>query len=214
MTVVRVKDDDSNLWSKIELANKSIQTTNIKGKEYAEVNQRVKAFRFVYPRGKIETKIINLDGDVGNRTCLMRCEIFDDLGNLLSTGYAEEKESSTFINKTSFIENCETSCIGRALGQSGFGIDTSIASYEEVENAINNQGARPTRNEMSDYLLVYNEQERAKMREAYSVNKDEDMPKDVIAKLLRNRKAQIKEARAKIDEEYRKSGLDKDNPFY
>ena len=55
-------------------------------------------------------------------------------------GYAQEKESSSFINKTSFIENCETSAVGRALGMCGFGIDTSIASYEEVQNAINNQG--------------------------------------------------------------------------
>ena len=97
-TVYRKYEIQEDLWSKIEQANKSIKTTDIKGKEYAEVNQRVKAFRFVYPKGKIETKIISLDGEIGNRTVLMRCEVYDDLGNLLSTGYAEEKESSTFIN--------------------------------------------------------------------------------------------------------------------
>ena len=58
---------------------------------------------------------------------------------MLGTGTAYEKESSTFINKTSYIENCETSAVGRALGMAGFGIDTSVASAEEVKNAINNQ---------------------------------------------------------------------------
>lgn len=134
-----LNENKDELVERISKAHSFIKTTLIKNTEYVQVNQRVKAFRFVYPKGKIETKIISLDGEIGNRTVLMRCEVYDDLGNLLSTGYAEEKESSTFINKTSFIENCETSAIGRALGQSGFGIDVSIASYEEVENAIANQ---------------------------------------------------------------------------
>ena len=55
---------------------------------------------------------------------------------------AYEKEGSTFINKTSYIENCETSAWGRALGNLGIGIDTSIASAEEVQNAVLNQGKK------------------------------------------------------------------------
>ena len=60
-------------------------------------------------------------------------------GVILATGLAYEKEGSTFINKTSYIENCETSAWGRALGNLGIGIDTSIASAEEVGNAIKQQ---------------------------------------------------------------------------
>ena len=60
-------------------------------------------------------------------------------GNVRATGYAYEKEGSTFINKTSYIENCETSAIGRALGIFGIGIDGSVASAEEVRNAKANQ---------------------------------------------------------------------------
>ena len=63
--------------------------------------------------------------------------IVDDV--LVATGNAYEKEASTFINKTSYIENCETSAIGRALGVYGIGIDASLASAEEVVNAVNNQ---------------------------------------------------------------------------
>ncbi len=68
----------------------------------------------------------------------MRAEIMikeEGTMRLLGTGTAYEKENSSFINKTSYIENCETSAVGRALGMAGFGIDTSIRSAEEMQNA-------------------------------------------------------------------------------
>ena len=65
----------------------------------------------------------------------MKATCADENGSILGTGTAYEKEGSSFINKTSYIENCETSAVGRALGFAGFGIDTSIASAEEVMNA-------------------------------------------------------------------------------
>ena len=60
-------------------------------------------------------------------------------GNVLATGHASEKDGSSFINKTSALENAETSAVGRALGILGIGIDSSIASAEEVGNAVKNQ---------------------------------------------------------------------------
>lgn len=119
----------------IQKANAQIKTTDIKGKNYAEVNQRIKAFRMVYPKGSLPTEIISID----NGTVVMKCTVLDEEGNILATGHAYEKENSTFINKTSYIENCETSAVGRALGIAGFGIDTSIASADEVGNAISQQ---------------------------------------------------------------------------
>lgn len=121
-------------FADIQRANDAIVTTNIKGKDYAEVNQRIKAFRMVYPEGTIQTKLTSNE----NGVCVFRAYIYDG-ERLLATGTAYEKENSTFINKTSYIENCETSAIGRALGIAGFGIDTSVASAEEVQNAIANQ---------------------------------------------------------------------------
>lgn len=121
-------------FEQIKKANESIKTTDIKGKEYAEVNQRIKAFRMVYPQGAILTEIVSLE----NGIVTMKATVLNG-GDVLATGTAQEKESSSFINKTSFIENCETSAVGRALGFCGFGIDTSVASYEEVANAIENQ---------------------------------------------------------------------------
>ena len=123
-------------FEQIQKANEQIKTTDIKGKEYAEVNQRIKAFRMCYPNGSISTEILSLaDGIV-----TMRATIYNEEGQVLGTGTAQEKETSSFINKTSYIENCETSAVGRALGMCGFGIDTSVASFEEVQNAIHNQG--------------------------------------------------------------------------
>lgn len=208
--------NDNNLWEKITIANNSISTIDIKGKDYAQVNQRVKAFRYVFTRGKIETKIISLEGELGHRQCLMRCEVYDDLGNLLSVGYAEEKEDSTFINKTSFIENCETSAVGRALGMAGFGIDTSIASAEEVETAMANQSKKPTILKISYFVSAYSEEERAKIRQHYNVKNDEDLPREVVDKYVADRKDKVKEAQAEVKKQYEtKPNLDsKENPFY
>lgn len=118
----------------LAIANETIKTTDIKGKEYAEVNQRIKVFRMLYPEGFIRTQLISNE----NGICVMKAEV--GISNyVMASGTAYEKEDSSFINKTSYIENCETSAVGRALGMLGIGIDTSIASYEEVSNAINNQ---------------------------------------------------------------------------
>lgn len=122
-------------FEQIQEANKTIVTTNIKGKDYAEVNQRIKAFRMVHPNGRIITELTSLKDGV----CIFRASIYNNQDELLGTGTAYEKENSTFINKTSYIENAETSSVGRALGMLGFGIDTSVASAEEVANAIENQ---------------------------------------------------------------------------
>ena len=127
-------------WQSLVKANASIRTTNIKGKEYAEVNQRVKAFRTLYPEGFITTEILCREGGL----CIIKATVghyADGKSVILATGTAYEKEGSSQINRTSYIENCETSAVGRALGMAGFGIDTSIASADEMNNALLQQNA-------------------------------------------------------------------------
>lgn len=122
-------------WESLVKANAAIRTTNIKGKEYAEVNQRVKAFRTLYPEGFITTEILCREGGL----CIIKATVghyADGKSVILATGTAYEKEGSSQINRTSYIENCETSAVGRALGMAGFGIDTSIASADEMNNAL------------------------------------------------------------------------------
>ena len=116
-------------------ANKGLETVDIKGKDYVPVTERIKAFRNICPSGSIQTEIVSLE----NGVVTMKTTITDDEGHILGTGLAQEKESSSFINKTSYIENCETSAVGRALGMVGIGVDASMASAEEVANAILNQ---------------------------------------------------------------------------
>lgn len=121
-------------------ANKQIKTTNVQGKPYSEVSQRIIAFRKMFPDGFIINDIVSHEnGVVVIRSTVGYYE--DGKPITLATGTAYEKENSTFINKTSYIENCETSAVGRALGMLGIGIDTSVASAEEVGNAIAQQEA-------------------------------------------------------------------------
>ena len=133
----------------LAIANETIKTTDIKGKNYAEVNQRIKAYRMVYPRGCISTQMLSNE----NGVCVFRATVTDEDGKILGTGTAYEKEDSTFINKTSYIENCETSAVGRALGMCGFGIDVSVASAEEVQNAIENQ--KVTEEDAKNYIFDF-----------------------------------------------------------
>lgn len=122
-------------WEQLSKANAQCKTTPVKDKPYIEVNERIKAFRSICPGGAIITEMLSNE----NGVCVFRATIMDEEMRILGTGTAYENEKSSFINKTSYIENCETSAVGRALGMCGFGIDTSIASAEEVQNAIMNQ---------------------------------------------------------------------------
>lgn len=126
-------------YEELNTVNQSINTTAIKGKAYVEVNERVKGFRRLFPNGSISTQLISIDESNNGKVCVFLATVADENGKTLATGTAYEKENSTYINKTSYIENCETSAVGRALGFLGIGIDTSIASSEEVQNAITNQ---------------------------------------------------------------------------
>lgn len=122
-------------YKDIQQVNSEIKTVDIKGKDYAEVPQRVQAFRKLYPNGAIVSEMIYLE----NGMCVFKATACDENGQILSSGHAYEKEGNGFINKTSFIENCETSAVGRCVGFLGIGSDTSMASAEEVLNAKKQQ---------------------------------------------------------------------------
>lgn len=158
----------------IAIANEQIGTIGIERKDkngnvtvtdYAEVNQRIKAFRTVCPNGSIETEMLSNE----NGVCVFKATIKDENGHILGTGTAYEKENSSFINKTSYIENCETSSVGRALGMCGFGIDVSVASYEEVANAMANQEV--TQEEADTYTLTFGKYTGKTLKEVYKESK-------------------------------------------
>lgn len=114
---------------------------NIHGKEYKTVAKRVDEFRKDHKTDmSIVTSIIVAD----EKTVVMKAEISDKEGRIIATGFAEEKRDASTINKTSALENCETSAIGRALANFGLG-GGEYASADEVANAISQQNQQQPR---------------------------------------------------------------------
>jgi hypothetical protein len=114
-----------------------MKTINIKGKEYITVNERLIYFRTKdeFKGYGIKEDIVSIDDTEG----IFKVTIYDSNGEPIVSAHAQEYRDSSYINKTSFVENGFTSALGRALGYLGIGIDTSIASANEVQNAVTNQ---------------------------------------------------------------------------
>ena len=126
-------------YKELEKVNGEMKTIDVKGKPYPEVVEKIKAFKKIYPDGTIETQLLSDD----DGKCVFKAvvSVTDATGQtvILGTGHAFEMQSVGYINKTSYIENCETSAVGRALSMAGFGSDKSVASLEELAHAINQQ---------------------------------------------------------------------------
>lgn len=176
-----------------------MKTVDIKGKPYVEVNERIKYFRTNYQDWAMESELISNE----NGVCVIKAIIRNPEGIVKATGYAYEKENSTFINKTSYIENCETSAWGRALGNLGIGIDTSIASAEEVLNAQLNQETTPpakdkkTKKQASDKDMefikeIVNFENIDDLREFYKATKDQVDDKRTYYDLVIARSKELK----------------------
>lgn len=120
-------------FEKIQELNAQLPYTNIKGKNYIQVNRRVLAFRQLYPNGRIQTEIVKLSEEhTTGLTAIVKASVFDG-DALISTGHAfENPGKNKNINQFSALENCETSAVGRALGFLGIGSTDSIASLEEI----------------------------------------------------------------------------------
>lgn len=114
-----------------------MKTINIKGKEYITVNERLKHFRTepTFKGWQICEQLVHIDEKEG----IFKVTISDTKGVEMASAHSQEYRDSSYINKTSFVENGFTSALGRALGYLGIGIDTSIASANEVQNAVKNQ---------------------------------------------------------------------------
>lgn len=113
---------------------------NIHGKEYETVALRVQRFREAHGMDySLTTEVLHRS----EQCVVMIARILDGNGRIIATGHAEEYRTSSSINKTSALENCETSAIGRALAAFGMG-GTEFASADEVANAITKkQPAQP-----------------------------------------------------------------------
>ena len=122
----------------------SIKTISIRGKQYVTVAERLRQLHLSVsndmPGPSIDTKIVYAEGGV----YIVKATVIPDVTqpDCFFTGHAKEDESKGQINGTSALENCETSAIGRALGNAGYGSAESIASANEVMNAMHQQNTK------------------------------------------------------------------------
>ena len=106
----------------------------IHGKQYKTVAYRVNEFRQLHPDYTVSTDLV----EANDTLVVMKASISNEQGRLLATGFAEEVRAASKINRTSALENAETSAVGRALAALGLA-GTEYASADEVANAISQQ---------------------------------------------------------------------------
>ena len=129
------------------LKDKAIQ---FKGKAYVLVSDRVNYFNEVYPNGSIQTQLIS---EPKEDMVVVKAIVTPDTKEpRFFTGYSQAKwsDTSSFVNKTSALENCETSAVGRALAFMGIGVIDSIASVDEIKKADLSQPVKSPNNEFNN----------------------------------------------------------------
>src|SRR5919205_3945395 len=111
--------------------------------DYITVAERIEKFYERYPEGRIVTHIV--EHDVERGFILMRAEVYRNADDAqpTATGHAYELKTEGYVQRTSYIEVCETSSVGRALAMAGFEVRRGIASREEMEKAA--RRAEPSR---------------------------------------------------------------------
>ena len=106
--------------------------------DYELVEDRLKKFWADYPEGRVDTSIVHITDDGSCVT--IKAEVYTDEMKVLpvSTGIAQETKGDGFANTTSWMENCETSAIGRALASAGYHGE-EFCSADELATAVSNQ---------------------------------------------------------------------------
>jgi hypothetical protein len=112
--------------------------------DYVPVAERLEKFYAAYPEGRVLTAIVEHDREAG--FILMRAEVYRNADDAqpAATGHAFEIRSEGYVQKTSYVEVCETSSVGRALALLGFEVKRGIASREEIEKPLRMAGGRAT----------------------------------------------------------------------
>ena len=144
----------------------------IHGKEYKTVALRIQEFREKHPDFTIQTDLV----EANDVLVVMKATI--SMGpQVIATGYAEEVRTASKINRTSALENAETSAVGRALAFFGLG-GSEIASADEVANAITQQSSQAPKEDM-EKLIAHNEAWRNNSGSIYFIKEyiDMDEPK-------------------------------------
>jgi hypothetical protein len=100
-------------------------------KNYEPVENRIRSFYEKYESGRIITELIAYS----DNQFIVKASVYrNDTDSVpATTGYAEERVGSSPVNRTSALENCETSAIGRALANLNFAPKGARPSKEEMQ---------------------------------------------------------------------------------
>ena len=152
--MTRARIDHGQVMGKISGLLESGNATEIKGKKYLTVVQRNNLFRENYGLSLgIVTELLHSD----EKSVCMVASIKDLDGNVIGTGHAEEFRGFGNINRTSAIENCETSAIGRALANIGLS-GSEYASANELEGVKNKEEALESQAKNAEKLVRFAKQ--------------------------------------------------------
>lgn len=166
----------------------NIPTVNIKGKKYSTVNERHKHLLEYFPEARFNEEVLFHDAD----RVIVKTELYIS-DTIYAVGHAEEFRNSSFINKTSALENCSSSALGRCLA--AFGLSGSeYASAEELVNALNNQNknTQSTTKKVSIEDEIKKQTTETKLTALYSNWKKNNNSDDKIEKLFEQQQQSIK----------------------
>jgi len=161
-----------------DLKEKAIK---IQGKEYVLVSDRIIYFNATYKNGSIQTNLIS--EPTSNQIVIQAVVVPDnDKPNRIFTGYSQAVVGQGYINKTSALENAETSAVGRALAMMGIGVIDSVASVDEINKA--KQSEQPAKQEVKKTTSQTKSREQAlsllRVKVAKEFGDGEMKPEDVI----------------------------------
>ena len=163
----------------------NIPTVNIKGKKYSTVNERHKHLLQYFPEARFNEEVVFHDAE----RVVVKTELYIS-DTIYAVGHAEEYRNANFINKTSALENCSSSSLGRCLA--AFGLSGSeYASAEELVNALNNQNTSKPTKPVSIKDEIKKQTTETKLTALYSNWKKNNNSDQEIEKLFEQQQKQI-----------------------
>ncbi len=168
----------------------TMKVMDIKGKAYIPTNERLKAFHSwdEFKELVLTTEII----EFSDTTALVKATVAHNTGTIVATGHAYERVNQGPVNKTSHLENCETSAVGRCLGILGIGIDTAIASSDEVRavsgkqetSQVQSQEMKEACTDLCELIGEYGDGAKKVARGIWSSNPDMQKRHDLLVTYL------------------------------
>jgi hypothetical protein len=140
---------------------------NFKGKDYVLVKDRVIYFNETYSDGCITTELLS---DYDSEMVVFRAMVYPDgLEGRFFTGYSQARwnDTSSFVNRSSAMENAETSAVGRALAMMGIGVIDSVASVDEITKADNEKRQWLNEPELSQVIAAVEDVENVEGLNSY-----------------------------------------------